>query len=168
MRSPVVTAANVRVVGMPRACIASLTMNSRSTGPSAARPVAVARERRRTGALELNVVANAVVRAQFAQQDRAAVTQLRHPIAELMTRVGHSERLGALGHAVAGQYLDALRRFEPGRIEAQSLRERPVDPDQARARDRRRRQPGVEAFRQPRISIVEAEQIFLNVRRLNA
>ena len=36
--SPVVTAASDRVVGMPSAAIASLTMYSRSTGPSAARP----------------------------------------------------------------------------------------------------------------------------------
>ena len=37
-RSPVVTAASARVVGMPSACMASLTRYSRSTGPSAARP----------------------------------------------------------------------------------------------------------------------------------
>ena len=36
--SPDVTAASERVVGMPSANIASLTMYSRSTGPSAARP----------------------------------------------------------------------------------------------------------------------------------
>jgi hypothetical protein len=36
--SPVMTAASERVVGMPSAAIASLTMYSRSTGPSAARP----------------------------------------------------------------------------------------------------------------------------------
>ena len=36
--SPVMTAASDRVVGMPSAAIASLTMYSRSTGPSAARP----------------------------------------------------------------------------------------------------------------------------------
>ena len=37
-RSPVMTAASERVVGMPSAAIASLTIYSRSTGPSAARP----------------------------------------------------------------------------------------------------------------------------------
>src|SRR5438552_4967362 len=36
--SPVVTAARARVVGIPSAAIASLTMYSRRTGPSAARP----------------------------------------------------------------------------------------------------------------------------------
>ena len=36
--SPLSTAANVRVVGMPSAAIASLTIYSRNTGPSAARP----------------------------------------------------------------------------------------------------------------------------------
>ena len=36
--SPVATAARARVVGMPRAAMASLTRYSRSTGPRAARP----------------------------------------------------------------------------------------------------------------------------------
>ncbi len=36
--SPVITAASERVVGIPNACIASLTRYSRSTGPKAARP----------------------------------------------------------------------------------------------------------------------------------
>ena len=37
-RRPVATTARERVVGMPRACIASLTTYSRSIGPTAARP----------------------------------------------------------------------------------------------------------------------------------
>ena len=45
--SPVVTAASERVVGMPSAAIASLTMYSRSTGPERRAAVAAARERRR-------------------------------------------------------------------------------------------------------------------------
>ena len=36
--SPVNATARLRVVGIPSACIASLTMYSRSIGPSAARP----------------------------------------------------------------------------------------------------------------------------------
>jgi len=42
--SPDMTAASERVVGMPRLNIASLTMYSRSTGPSAARAVATPRK----------------------------------------------------------------------------------------------------------------------------
>ena len=36
--SPVATTARLRVVGMPIACMASLTIYSRSIGPKAARP----------------------------------------------------------------------------------------------------------------------------------
>ena len=38
IRSPVLTTARLRVVGMPRACMASLMIYSRNIGPKAARP----------------------------------------------------------------------------------------------------------------------------------
>ena len=78
--SPVVTAASARVVGIPSAAIASLTMYSRRTGPSAARPS----PRRENGvgpdALELDVAAHAVAIDHLAEKDGTAVTELRHEI----------------------------------------------------------------------------------------
>ena len=114
-RSPVVTAASARVVGMPSAAMASLTMYSRSTGPERGAAVAAARERRRAGALELDVAAHAVAVDDLAEQDRAAVAELRHEMAELVAGIGHRDRLGALGNALAGQDLDALRARRAGR-----------------------------------------------------
>ncbi len=76
-------------------------------GPKRRAPVAATRERRRTRALELDVAAGAVVAAHFAQKDRAPVAQLRHPVAELVARIGHGQRLGTLRHAIAREDCDA-------------------------------------------------------------
>ena len=76
--SPVVTAASARVVGMPSAAIASLTIYSRRTGPSAARPSPPPRKRRSAGPLELDVAAHAVAVDHFAEQNGASVTELRY------------------------------------------------------------------------------------------
>ena len=46
--------------------------------------------------------------AAKAEEDRAAVTQLRRPPAELVPGVDRSDRFGPLGQAVAGQYLGAF------------------------------------------------------------
>ena len=52
---PVATTESERVVGMPRACIASLTMYSRSIGPTAARPSPPRANGRATRALEMKI-----------------------------------------------------------------------------------------------------------------
>src|SRR6185437_15936336 len=75
--SPVTTAASDRVVGIPSAAIASLTMYSRSTA------VAPARERGRARAFQLDVAADAVGVDNLAEQDGAAIAQLRDEMAEL-------------------------------------------------------------------------------------
>src|SRR6187399_990091 len=82
-RSPDVAAASERVVGMPNANIASLTMYSLKTGPSAAR------KRRRARPLELDVAADAVFVDDFAEQDGPAIAELGHEMAELVAGIGH-------------------------------------------------------------------------------
>ena len=101
--SPVVTAASARVVGTPSACIASRhdVFAQHRAEPGA--PVAAARERRAAGALELDVAALAVAVDDLAEQERAAVAELGHEVAELVAGVEPGERLGALGHLVAGE-----------------------------------------------------------------
>ena len=120
-------------------------------------PVRVARERRRPGALQLDVAAP-LAADHLAEQDRPPVPELGHEIAELVPGIGRGERLGALGHAVAGERRDALGAGEPVGIEAEIERQRPVEPDQPRALDGRRREPGVEAGRQAGIAVVEGDR----------
>src|ERR1019366_149236 len=82
--SPVTTAASDRVVGMPSVAIASLTMYSRSTGPSAARP-----KWRRARSLELDVTADTIRVDHLSEKDGAAVTELRNKMTELVAGIGH-------------------------------------------------------------------------------
>ena len=79
--------------------------------------VAATGERSWAGALELDVVAYAVAPDHFAQQVGAAIAELRHKMAELVSGIGLCQRLGSLGDAVAGQDLDALRTGQRVRIE---------------------------------------------------
>ena len=95
--SPVMVAASDRVVGIPSAAIASLTMYSRKHRTQRCASIAAAGKRRRSRALELDVAADAVDIDDFAEQDGAAVAELRHEIAELVAGIGHGDRFGAVG-----------------------------------------------------------------------
>ncbi len=79
--------------------------------------VAPARKRRRARALELDVAADAVGVDHLAEQDGAAVAQLRHEMTELVAGIGHRDRVGAIGDALAGQDLGAFRALQQVRIE---------------------------------------------------
>src|SRR5690606_4341677 len=81
--------------------------------------IAIARVRRLSTALELNVVTPAITADHFAQQDGAAIAELRIPAAELMAGVGGRNRLRTGGNLIAGKYLHSLWRFKPGRIDIQ-------------------------------------------------
>ena len=63
------------VVGMPNACIASLTRYSRNIGPTTARPSPFAGKRRVPGALEVDILKAAVGAGELAEQERPAVAQ---------------------------------------------------------------------------------------------
>src|SRR4029078_5988626 len=58
--------------------------------------VAIARERRPSRALELDVTPYPVTSHPLSEQDGATITELRHEAAELMTRVGQSDRVGII------------------------------------------------------------------------
>ena len=75
--------------------------------------VAVARERRDSGTLELHVVAFAVFTDNFAEQNCATVAEARIETAELVAGIHRGDRLGALRHVVAGDGVDAFGGFEP-------------------------------------------------------
>ena len=70
-------------------------------GPERCASVAIARERRPSRALELDVAPHAVASHPLSEQNGATITELRHEAAELMTRVGQSDRVGIIGRLIA-------------------------------------------------------------------
>ncbi len=120
-------------------------------------PVAAARERCRPRAFELNVATDAVPAHDLAQQDGAAIAQLRHEVAELVAGIGQRNRLGTRRYAVARQDRHTLRRRQRLGIEAELGGESRVELDQARRRDRCGRKPHVEALRQAGVAVVERQ-----------
>jgi hypothetical protein len=121
--------------------------------------VAHARERRLARALELDVALDAVAVGQLAQQHGAAVAQLWHPVAELMPGVGLRDRIGAFGHAVAGEHLQRLVRLQLRGVEAQLAGQRRVYAQELRVAHLGRLHPGVKALRQAGVAGLEAEDV---------
>ena len=119
--------------------------------------VAAARKRRRAASLELDVAAHAIGVDDLAEQDRAAIPELRHEMPELVAGIGHCDRVGAVGDALAGQDLGPLRTGEPVRIEPEMDRKRPIQLDQPRRGHRRRRDAGEEIVRQRGIGVLEGK-----------
>ena len=76
--------------------------------PQYSASIAHAREGRTTSAFQLNVVAHTIVVDQFAEQDRPAIAELRHPGPKLMPGIRHGQRRGLVRHPVASQNRHAL------------------------------------------------------------
>ena len=129
---PVATTASERVVGMPRACIASLTTYSRSIGPTAAKPSPPRENGVRPEPLRWR--SRVPSRGQLAQQQRAAVAEAGGVAAELVAGVGLGDRRRPLRDDRAGEEADALVGAQPGRVEAEVGRQRLVDHEQPRLR----------------------------------
>ena len=102
--------------------------------------VAAARERRPARALEGDVAAPAGAVDHLAEQDRAAVAELRREAAELVAGVGLRDRLGAFGHGVAGEERGAGLARQRGDVEAELVGERRVEEQRLRRRRRLGRQ----------------------------
>src|SRR4029078_13573588 len=64
-------------------------------GSESGAPVALARERRATGALELNVASRSSCTDDLAQKNCATVSELGHELPELVTCVGSRNRVCA-------------------------------------------------------------------------
>src|SRR5690606_10956729 len=123
-------------------------------GPS----VASARKGRSARAFELQIAAEAVPIDDFAEQHRAAITELRHELAELMAGIRLRKRFGRLRHAITCEHRNPFGPFEPLGVDAELLRERPVDPDQRGRLHGRRRTALEEPFRQSCESVIEANR----------
>ena len=136
--SPVVTAASARVVGTPSAAMASLTMYSRSTGPSAARPSPSREKGVRPEPLSWMSRRVPSARHHLAEQDGTAVAELWHEVAELVPGIGERDRRRALGNAVAGKDLDALGAGQFVGVEPEALGQPGIHPHQPWRGHRRR------------------------------
>jgi hypothetical protein len=123
--------------------------------PSAA--IAAARKWRRARPVELDVAADPIRVDHLAQQDGAAVAELRNEMPELVAGIGHRDRVRPVGDAFAGEDLGSFRAVQPVRVEAEVDRERPVQLDQPRRGDRRGRNPREKVVRQRRIGVLEGE-----------
>ena len=72
-------------------------------GPKRGASIAIARERRESRALELDVAEHAVAPFAFSEQNGAPVTELRHEAAELMSRVGHRDGICIVRQLISGE-----------------------------------------------------------------
>jgi hypothetical protein len=81
--------------------------------------VAAARVGGAAGALELHFPAFAGGILYFAQQDRAAVAQLRDVMAELVTGIERRDRVHSRQQLVAGQRFDQFRARHFARVEVE-------------------------------------------------
>ncbi len=152
--SPVLTAASARVVGTPRAAIASLTMYSRITGAEGGLAISSAGERRASRTFELDIAAPAIRTEDFAQQQGASVTKLRHELTKLMASVGFGNRLRAFGNYIAGKHRET-QRLQPAGVDAERFRQGNVNANQLRIGNGRGTLPGEETFRQAGVSVVK-------------
>ena len=119
--------------------------------------VAAAREGRLPGALERDVAPLAVPVDHFAQQERAAVAQLRHEAAELVTGVGLRQGRGALGQVVTGKDGGKALVVQAVQAESQLLGQGAVQAEQLRLRRDGGQARYVEALQFAGVGVVEGE-----------
>ena len=138
-----------------RHCFRNDVFAQNGSEPRAAVPHSRIRRSART--LELDVEASPVGRDNLAEQDGAAVAELRRPAAELMAGIDLGQGVGPFGHFVAGQDRDAFRCCQLSRVNSQASCKRHVQGQHCRRGHRRRRHPGIEAVRQPSVRVVEGQ-----------
>ena len=113
VRSPVATAANARVVGMPGACMASPIRYPRSTGCGAALPS----PRRENGFSPIpQGRCHGAGRAvdEFAQQQGAAIAELRREAARTGAGISLRQWLRQSRHGITGEHSEAGDQFFVG------------------------------------------------------
>ena len=90
----------------------------------------------------------------FAEEDGAPVAEPSQ-VAELMSGVGLSNRLGTRENLVPGEARRRVRAGEGRRVEPEELCQRTVEDNESRFGDGRGVHPEVGCFRQARVGIVE-------------
>ena len=122
-------------------------------------PISAPRKRRTARSLKLDIPANAVAVNDLAKKDCPAVPELGNEHAELVARIGHRERIGALRHPVARENGDALRRGKRLGIEMKLRGEPFIKPYKTRLGDLRGRETRIETLGKTPVAVVEGEKI---------
>jgi hypothetical protein len=91
----------------------------------------------------------------FADQDGAAIAQLRDEIAELVAGIGHGDRVAAVRDATSSQDRYAFGGGQGLNVNAKVPRQRLVQANKPWGRDSGRLHPGKEAFGQPSVAVIE-------------
>ena len=112
---------------------------------------------RGAGAFQLDVIP-ALCRLNLAQQDRAAIAQLRVPVAELVACVELCQRGRAVGDGVSGKGRKGRVAGEPLGVDAQIPRQRVIARDPAGGGHRGRVHPGEHPVRQAGVAVVEGDR----------
>ena len=105
--------------------------------------------------LQLEVVAGAVGGEVFAEEDGAAVAEVRE-MAVLVAGIGLGDRVGSGGEGVAGKHGGAVGLGQARGVEAERRGERGIEIGQAGAPHRHRSGAGEQPRREPRVGVVEA------------
>jgi hypothetical protein len=96
----------------------------------------------------------------LAEQDGAAVAELRHELPELVPGIGHGERIGATRNCLSRENRDPFRPGQRLAVEPQFARQFDVQRDELGPVDGGRRDAREEAIGQRRIAVVEGDTEF--------
>jgi hypothetical protein len=122
--------------------------------PQRSATISVAGKGRQASALELQVVEDSIATSAFAKEDRTAIAQLRHEATELVSRVGHSDRVCILRQLVSGKQRRRILFHHVG-VQPQLLRQTSIEDHHVRIGDGRRDHAAVELRRQTRVAVCE-------------
>ena len=121
-------------------------------------PVAPARERGAAGALEHQVAAPPQAGDDLAEEQGAAVAELRGEAPELVTGVRLRDRFGSLGNLIPGKNGGAVRAAQQLGGQAQLTGQLAVEEQQARRGDRGGLPGDGEPREVPRVGVVKPEE----------
>ena len=127
--------------------------------PERGTAVAIPGKRRGTGALELDVAADAVGVDKLAQKNCASVTELRHEMPELVAGISHGEWLASLGHRLPARIATPSGVASCTGIEPEMPGERFVQPHQTGRSDRGGRKPRKKSVGQTRVAVIEGKNV---------
>ena len=107
----------------------------------------------------MDVAPHAVAIQDLAEQDRAPIAELRNEVGELMSGIGHSDRLGARRDDVAGENRRQFVRTQRCGPKSKLLPKRVIELNQTRRCDWGGVNSSEEAPGQARVAVGERDRI---------